>query len=163
MVNVHKNNPNAPPVGPSDPQSHMRGSGPPMGGRLPGQLGPGPQQPPQQSQPPKGMGGPMLPPGQAGMNGPMKKEEGDMNPGGSASTPGPLGNNPQSMNPQRPPTAPASAPPAQQAVSMPDLPFDMTEMFANPGGDFDFPGSLSDMELWFDPAPGPDGTSLDMK
>jgi hypothetical protein len=45
---------------------------------------------------------------------------------------------------------------------MPDLPFDMTEMFTNPGGDFDFPGSLHDMELWFDPTPQ-DGTSLEMK
>jgi len=156
MVNVHKNN-GQPPIGPSDQQPHMRGP-PSMGGRLQGQLGP--QQPPQSSQPPKGMGGPMLPPGQAGMNGP-KKEEGDMNPGGSAPTPGALLNNAQSMNPQRPPTAPAPAPPAQ-AVSMPDLPFDMTEMFTNPSGDFDFPGSLSDMELWFDP-PVPDGTSLEMK
>jgi hypothetical protein len=158
MVHAHKNNPNVPvpPVGPSDPQSHMRG--PPMGGRLPGQLGP--QQPPQPSQPPKG---PMLPPGQAGMNGPPKpgiKEEGDMNPGGSTSTPGALLNNAQSMNPQRPPTASAGAPPSQP-VSMTDLPFDMTEMFTNPGGDFDFPNSLTEMELWFDTTP--DGTSLDMK
>ena len=35
---------------------------------------------------------------------------------------------------------------------MGDLSFDMTDMFANTGGDFDFvTGSLSDMELWFDP------------
>lgn len=162
MVNVHKNNPNVPgpPVGPSDPQSHMRGPGPSMGGRLPGPLGP--QQPPQQQQqqPPKGMGGQgsMLPPGQAGMN-PVKKEgEGDMNPGGSGPTPGALLNNAQSMNPQRPPTASAPAPPGP----MSDLSFDMTEIFTNPGGDFDFPGSLGDMELWFDP-PGQDGTSLDLK
>jgi hypothetical protein len=96
------------------------------------------------------MGGPgsMLPPGQASMNGPPKKEsEGDMNLVGSAPTPGALLNNTQSMNPQCPPTASGPAPPAQ-AVSMPDLQFDMTEMFTNPGGDFDFPGSLVDMELW---------------
>jgi hypothetical protein len=68
-----------------------------MGGRLPGQLGP--QQPSQAMQPPKGMGGPgsMLPPGQASMNGPPKKEsEGDMNLVGSAPTPGALLNNAQS-------------------------------------------------------------------
>ena len=107
----------------------------------------------------------MLPPGQAGMNGPVKKEgEGDMNPGGSASTPGGLlPNNAPPMNPQRASTAsapPAPAPPTQ-AVSMSDLPFDMTDMFPN-NGDFDFHGSLGDMDLWFDAAPQ-DGTSLDMK
>lgn len=167
MVNAHKNNPNVPvPPGPADPQSHMRGPGPPMGGRIPGQLGP--PQPPQQSQPPKGMGGPMLPPGQAGMNGPPKqgiKEEGDMNPGGSAPTPGSLLNNAPSMNPQRPPTAsaPVPQPPPPAPVSMSDLPFDMSEMFTNGGGDFDFPGSLGDMELWFDPSSVQDGAALDMK
>jgi hypothetical protein len=106
----------------------------------------------------------MLPPGQAGMNGPIKKEgEGDMNPGGSAPTPRLLPDNAPPMNPQRPPTA--SAPPAPaptQAVSMSDLPFDMTDMFPN-NGDFDFHGSLGDMDLWFDTAPVQDGTSLDMK
>ena len=166
MANVHKPNVSVPPVGPADPQSHMRGPGPPMGGRPQGQLGP--LQPPQQSQPPKGMGGPMLPPGQAGMNGPPKqgiKEESDMNPGGSTLTPGAPLNNPPQMNPQRPPTAsapPVPAPPTQ-AVSMPDLPFDMTEMFTNGGGDFDFPGSLGDMELWFDTASVQDGSNLEMK
>jgi len=110
----------------------------------------------------------MLPPGQAGMNGPPKqgiKEEGDMNPGGSAPTPGSLLNNAQPMNPQRPPTASTPMPtpvPPTQAVPMPDLPFDMTEMF-NGNGDFDFPGSLGDMELWFDSASVQDGSSLDMK
>ena len=98
------------------------------------------------------------------MNGPPKpgiKEEGDMNPGGSSSTPGALLNNAQSMNPQRPPTASAGGPPTQP-VSMSDhLSFDMTEMFTNPGGDFDFPSSLTDMELWFDTSG--DGTSLEMK
>ncbi len=109
----------------------------------------------------------MLPPGQAGMNGPPKpggniKEESDMgtplNPGPSGPTPGTLLNNPP-MNPQRPPTAsapvptPAPAPaPPPQSVSMTDLPFDMSEMFTNGSGDFDFSGSLGDMELWFDPA-----------
>lgn len=166
MVNVHKNNSNLP-VGPGDPQSHMRGPGPPLSGRLPGQLGP--PQPPQPSQPPKGMGGPMLPPGQAGMNGPLKKEESDMPPlssGASAPTPGALLNNGPPMNPQRPPTASAPAPAPSQpapAVSMADLPFDMSEMFTNGGGDFDFHGSLGDMELWFDPASVQDGASLDMK
>jgi len=28
----------------------------------------------------------------------------------------------------------------------------MSEMFANGGGDFDFPGALGDMEIWFDPS-----------
>lgn len=163
MVNAHsKNNPNAGPPGPGDPQSHMRGPGPPMGGRPQGQLGPlqAQQQPSQQ---PKGMGGPMLPPGQANMNGPPKqgiKEESDINSGGPAPTPGSLLNNGPPMNPQRPPTAsapvPVPAPPAQ-AVSMPDLAFDMTEMFTNGGGDFDFNSSLGDMELWFDTASVQDG------
>lgn len=158
MVNAHKNNPNVQvPPGPGDPQSHMRGPGPPMGGRL------GPPQPQQQSQQPKGMGGPMLPPGPVGMNGPPKqggKEgEGDMNSGGPAPTPGSLLNN----APQRPPTASAPPPPPSAPVSMPDLPFDMSEMFTNGGGDFDFPGSLGDMELWFDPSSVQDGAPLDMK
>ena len=87
--------------------------------------------------------------------------DGETNPRGSAPTPGALLNNAQSMNPQRPPTASAPAPPAQ-AVSMRDLSLDMAEVFTNPGGDFDFPSSLGDMELWFDP-PVHDGTSLEMK
>ena len=85
--------------------------------------------------------------------------KGDMIHKGSAPTPGALLNNAQSMNPQRPPTASAPAPPAQ-AVSMQDPSFDMAEVFANPGGDFDFPTSLSEMELWFDP-PVQDATSLE--
>jgi hypothetical protein len=105
----------------------------------------------------------MLPPGQAGMNGPVKKEgEGDIHLGGSASTPGALLNNAPPMNPQRAPTAsapPAPAPPTQ--VSMPDLSFDMNEMFPN-NGEFDFHGSLGDMELWFDTSTQ-DGASLDIK
>ncbi|KAH9172629.1 hypothetical protein EDB89DRAFT_2069528 [Lactarius sanguifluus] len=40
---------------------------------------------------------------------------------------------------------------------IPNLPFDMSEMFTN-GGDFDFPGSLGDMELWFDPSSVQDGS-----
>ncbi|KAH9043529.1 hypothetical protein EDB83DRAFT_2407588 [Lactarius deliciosus] len=47
-------------------------------------------------------------------------------------------------------------------VPMPDLPFDMSEMFTNGGGNFDFPGSLGDMELWFDPSSVQDGASLEL-
>jgi hypothetical protein len=61
--------------------------------------------------------------------------------------------------------SPAPPPPAPGPGSMGEL-FDMTDMFANTGGDFDFgTGPLSDMELWFDPAAvqaAHDG-SMDMK
>ena len=43
--------------------------------------------------------------------------------------------------------------PFTKLLNIPEDPFDMTEMFTNPGGDFDFPGSLSDMEPWFEPPP----------
>jgi len=162
------------PGGPGDPQSqaHLRAAPGPITNRLTGPL-----VPPQQGQPPKGMSGPMLPPGQTGMNGPPKpggkESEGELNnplnPSGSAPTPT-LMNNTTQMNPQRPPTASASlptpAPPlaAQGPGSMPDLAFDMTDVFGNTGGDFDFgPDGLGNMELWFDPSAVQDGSSLDMK
>jgi hypothetical protein len=158
LMNPHKGNPNMP-VPPLDPQSqaHLRG-------------GPGPNRvtgplvPTQSGQPPKGMGGSMPPPGQPGMSGPSKPggKDGEselnapLNPAGSGPTTGPLHNN-TPMNSQRPPTASAplptpAPPPAPGPGSMGEL-FDMTDMFGNTGGDFDFgAGPLSDMELWFDPA-----------
>jgi len=135
----HKNlNVPVTPVGPADSQSHMRDPG----GRLPGQ--PGLQRPLRPPQPPDGMSGFMLPPGQAGTNAQpklsRKEGEGDMNPG-DLRTLGALIDNPLSMNAPRPPTAsPAAVPtraPPTQALSMPDLRFGMSEMFANGGGDFD--------------------------
>ena len=152
MVNVHKNNHNVPvsPVRPADPQSHMRGPGPLMVGRLPGQLDP--QQSPQPLQPLNGMGIAMLPPGQAGMNGPPhpsgKDGEGDVNLG--LRTPGSLISGALPMNPQRPTTASApvpTPPPPAQVVSTPDLPFYMSEMITNAGRDFLFPGSLGNGTL----------------
>ena len=54
------------------------------------------------------------------------------------------------MNPQRPPTA--NAP-------MPDLSFDMTDIFGSNDGDFDFgPTSLEDIDLWFESIPPEAGT-----
>jgi hypothetical protein len=43
---------------------------------------------------------------------------------------------------------------------MPELSFDMNEMFGNSGGDFDFgvgADPLGDMNLWFDPSAVHDG------
>jgi len=171
LVNPHKGNPNVP-VHPLDPQSHMRGPGP---GQMPNRLS-GPLVP-TQGQPPKGMGGPMPPPGQPGISGPPKpgiKEEGDLAPlipAASAPTSGPLHNSAQPMNPQRPPTAnapmptPAPPPSAPGPGPMGDLSFDMTDMFGSNGGDFDFgPSSLDNMnmDLWFDPTAVHD-SSIDMK
>jgi hypothetical protein len=143
MVDVYKNNPNVPtlPVGHAGSQTHARSPGLPMGGRLPGQLGP--------QQPPNGMGGSMLPPGHTGTSGPPKPggtgDEGDMN-SRDRRTPGALIHNSPSMNPQRPASVsvPASAPvptppPLGRAVSMLDPRFDLSGMIANGGGDFDFP------------------------
>ena len=168
LVN-HKGNPNMP-VPPLDPQSqaHLRGGPVPRG--------PGALVPTQSGQPPKGMGGSMPPPGQPGMSGPKKEGEGELNaplnPAGSAPTTGPLHNS-APMNSQRPPTAPTPlpkpAPPPPGPGSMGDLSFDMTDMFGNTGGDFDFgTGPLTDMELWFDPSAVHDGSmmhdgSIDMK
>jgi hypothetical protein len=169
MVPPPKGNPNmpGPPVGPGDPQAqaHMRGGGP-VPNRLTSQLV-------QPGQPPKPMGGSMLPPGQPGMNGPPKpggKEgEGELNAAGSTPTPAPphLNSGPP-MNPSRPPTASAPLPtpaPPPPPGSMSDLPFDMADMFGNPGGDFDFGNDpLAEMNLWFDQQTTVhDGTSLDMK
>jgi len=167
----HKGNPNMPPGGPGDPQAHLRAGAGPIPNRLTGPL-----VPPQPGQPPKAMmSGPMLPPGQTGMNGPPKpagKEgEGELNnhPSGSASTPTSLLNTTTPMNLQRPPASaslptPAPPPPGPGPGSMADLAFDMTDVFGNTGGDFDFgPDGLSTMELWFDPSAVHDGSSLDMK
>jgi hypothetical protein len=156
-MNPHKGNPNVPV--PLDPQSQSHLRGPPN--RLSGPL-----VPTQSGQPPKVIGGSMPPPGQAGMNGPPKPggKEGEgehnapLNPAASAPTTGPLHNSAPPMNSQRPPTASAPLPniapppPASGPGSMGDLSFDMADVFGNTGGDFDFgPGSLTDMELWFDP------------
>jgi hypothetical protein len=169
LMNPHKGNPNMPV--PLDPQSqaHLRGHGP-MPNRLPGPL-----VPTQSGQPPKVIGGSMPPPGQPGMSGPSKPggKEGEgelnapLNPAASAPTTGPLHNSAPPMNSQRPPTAsaplPTPAPAPAGTGPMGDLPFDMTDMFGNTGGDFDFgPGSLADMELWFDPSAVHDA-SIDMK
>jgi hypothetical protein len=114
------------------------------GGRLLGELGP--QQPPQSPRPPSGVGGSMIPPGQEGADAlPKPRGEGDMN-SGDLRTHGALVNNARSMNAPRPPTAasaavPTRAPPTQ-ALSMPDLRFGMSEMFANGGRAFDFPDLL---------------------
>jgi len=171
MSAQHKGNPNIPaPGGPGDLQSqpHLR-AGP---GLVPNRLT-GPLVPPQPGQPPKAMGGPMLPPGQTGMNGPPKPagKEGEgehnnpHNPSGSAPTPTPHLNPATPMNPQRPQTASSLPTPAPgpEPGSMSELSFDMTDMFGNSGGDFDFgPDGLSNMELWFDPT-AVHGSSLDMK
>ena len=147
MANTHKNNPSlpVPSVRPADLQSHMHDPGPPMVGRLLRQLDP--RQSPQPLQPPNGLGSAMPPPGHASMNGSpnpsVKEGEGDANP--RLCTPGALVNDALPMNPQRPLTtsAPVPAPPPPaQAVSIPDLPFDMSEMITNASGDFVFPGSL---------------------
>ena len=91
----------------------------------------------------------MISPGQEGMNAlplPSGKDgEGDMN-SGDLHLHGALVNNALSMNTPRPSTAasaavPTRAPPTQ-ALSMPDLRFGMSEMFANGGRDFDFPDLL---------------------
>ena len=61
------------------------------------------------------------------------------------------------------------APPVPGPKPMRDLSFDMTDMFSSTPVDFDFgTGSLSDMELWFDPSAVHDGSmmhdgSIDMK
>lgn len=160
--------------GPGDPQSqvHMRGPAGPgaMGNRLHGQLGP--PQSGQPGQPPKPIGGHMLPPGQPGMNMPPKpggKEgEGELNPP-PASTPTSLLNAGPPMNPQRPPTAsgplpsPAPPPPSTGPGPMTDF-FDMNEVFGNTTGDFSFDAdALGDMNLFFDPSAVHDGSSLDIK
>jgi hypothetical protein len=172
QLNSHKGNPNMP-VHPLDPQSHLRGPGP---GQVPNRLS-GPLVPTQSGQPPKGIGGPMPPPGQPGMSGPPKpggKEgEGELNaPLNSASAPtsGPLHNSAPPMNPQRPPTSnapmPTPAPPPPPAPGpgpMGDLSFDMADMFGSNGGDFDFgPSSLDNMDLWFESTTVHD-SSIDMK
>lgn len=173
QVNSHKGNPNMP-VHPLDPQSHLRGPGP---GQVPNRLS-GPLVPTQSGQPPKGIGGPMPPPGQPGMSGPPKpgSKEGEgelntpLNPSASAPTPGPPHNSAPPMNSQRPPTSnapmptPAPPPPPPPGPgSMGDLSFDMAEMFGSNGGDFDFGGtSLDNMDLWFDPTAVHD-SSIDMK
>jgi len=156
LVNSHKGNPNMP-VHPLDPQSHLRGPGP-----VPNRLS-GPLVPTQSGQPLKGIGGPIPPPGQPGMSGPPKPggKEGEgersapLNPAVSAPTSGPLHNSAPPMNPQRPPTAnapmPTPAPPQPGPGAMEDLSFDMTGMFGNNGGDFDFgPTSLDNMDLWLE-------------
>jgi hypothetical protein len=160
--------------GPGDPQSqiHMRGPGA-MPNRLHAQLGP-----PQPGQPPKTLGGHMLPPGQPGMNMPPKpggkESEGELNPPLNpppASTPTPHLNTAPPMNPQRPPTAsaplPTSAPPPPSTGpgSMADFAaFDMHDVFGNTGGDFSFDAdALGDMNLFFDPTAVHDGSSLDIK
>ena len=52
-------------------------------------------------------------------------------------------------------------PPAPGPRSMGDLSFDMTDMFANTGGDSDFgTGPLTDMESWFDPVDVYDSLSV---
>jgi hypothetical protein len=161
QVNSHKGNPNMS-VHPLDPQSHLRGHGP---GQVPNRL-PGTLVPSQTGQqPPKGIGGPMPPPGQPGMSGPPKPggKEGEgelnapMNPAASAPTSGPHHNSAPPMNPQRPPTSnapmptPAPPPPGPGPGTMGDLSFDMTDMFGSNGGDFDFgPSSLDNMDLWFE-------------
>jgi hypothetical protein len=155
----HKGNPNVP-IPPLDPQSqaHMPGPGP---GPVPNRV-PGPLVPTQSGQPPKGIGGPMPPPGQPGMSGPKKEGEGELNaplnPAASTPTSGPLHNSAPPMNPQRPPTAnapiptPAPPPPAPAPGPGPGMgDLSSFDMFGSTAGDFNFgPNGLTDMELWFD-------------
>ena len=88
----------------------------------------------------------MISPGQEGMNAlplPSGKDgEGDMN-SGDLHLHGALVNNVLSMNAPRPSTTASVAVPTRALpLSMPDLRFGMSEMFANGGRDFDFPDLL---------------------
>ena len=137
------------PVHRLDLQPYLRGSGPPNW--LSGPFGPT-------------LSGQVSPPGQPGTSGPPRpgpsvKEGDDLNTllklAASASTSGPHhSNSTPSMNPQRPPTA--NAP-------MPDLSFDMTDMFGSNDEDFDFgPTSFENIDLWFESIPpeaGPGGVN----